>query len=127
MTKGERLKYLIKKSGYNNKTFAEKVGVNPNYISMLIKERQNISGNFIIKLKNQIPDVNLKWLEDGEGKPFELDDLTKITSNDSSIEIDKIVDLILANYEKFEQNKKFQLILETYSNKKLMEYLKKNS
>ena len=51
MTKGERLKFIIKNSGFTNKAFAEKAGLNANYVSMLIKERQNMSGNFLMSLK----------------------------------------------------------------------------
>ncbi|CAL2083487.1 conserved protein of unknown function [Tenacibaculum sp. 190524A02b] len=127
MNKGQRLKYIIKESGFTNKSFAENIEVSANYISMLIKERQDISGNFLLKLKRLIPTVNLDWLESGEGEPFIQEDLNKIIKNNSSIEVDKVVDIIIDNYDKFINNEKFKIILETYSNKKLMEYLKNKS
>ncbi|WP_272151850.1 helix-turn-helix domain-containing protein [Tenacibaculum aiptasiae] len=127
MTKGERLKFIIKSSGFTNKAFAEKAGVNANYISMLIKERQNMSGNFLMNLKKIIPDVNLDWLETGNGEPYIKDNLNTIKSGDTEIEVDKIVDIIIDGYDKFLNNKKFKVLLDNYSNKKLMEYIKDNN
>lgn len=66
---GERLKTLIKSSGYSNKAFAEKIGVSPNYISILIGKGE-LNDKFLYSIRKVIPDLNTDWLLNGEGEMF---------------------------------------------------------
>ncbi|CAM1370514.1 hypothetical protein TPENAI_60893 [Tenacibaculum litopenaei] len=66
---GQRLKTLIKSSGYTNKKFAELAEVAPNYISILIRKGE-ISDKFKYSITKIIPNANIDWLETGEGSPL---------------------------------------------------------
>ena len=66
---GERLRLLIKATGNTNKSFAELTGVAPNYISILIKKDQ-LNDKFIFTIKKVIENLNIKWLQTGEGEMF---------------------------------------------------------
>ena len=70
-TKGERLNYFIRSLNINNKEFAEIMGVAPNYISMLIKNRVSISNKFLYNLTKVYQDFNTEWLETGK-EPMNL-------------------------------------------------------
>lgn len=63
--KGDRLNQFIRSLNISNKEFAEKMGVAPNYISMLIKNRVSISNKFLYKLTKVYQDFNVTWLETG--------------------------------------------------------------
>lgn len=66
---GERLKALIKSSGYSNKAFAENIGVSPNYISILIGKGE-LNDKFLYSIRKVIPDLNTNWLLNGEGEMY---------------------------------------------------------
>lgn len=66
---GERLKKLIHQQGFNNKTFAQEIGVAPNYISILFK-KEVLPNSFIFNITKVIPNLNVNWLENGEGEMF---------------------------------------------------------
>lgn len=66
-TIGERLKSVIKQNGFTNKSFAEELGVAPNYISMIINGKKALSDSLKLNITKVIPELNLDWLETGQG------------------------------------------------------------
>lgn len=70
MSQGIRLKELLKVLDIKNKDFAVKISKTPNYISMLITNTKKINGKFLLNITKVYPDVNIKWLEFGEGEMF---------------------------------------------------------
>lgn len=76
---GDRLKQLIKKIGLNNKEFAKRLNVSPNYISILITGKKKINNKFIYNITKVIPNLNPNWFLNGEGDIF----LQNITLNES--------------------------------------------
>ncbi|CAL2108219.1 conserved hypothetical protein [Tenacibaculum sp. 190524A02b] len=116
----------------------DKNGTRFNYI---IKGRNGISENIAKKIVETFPEINYEWLKYGVGdmllKTTDLKkdkDLNYIrTASGELIDIDVIVDSILLNQEKFENNPRFKRYLKTikdqgiisYQEKLLMEYKSK--
>lgn len=67
---GKRFKELIVASNETNKSFASKINVNANYISMLINERKPVSDSILYSIKKLFPDFNEDWLMKGKGSMF---------------------------------------------------------
>ena len=63
---GVKLKKLIKDSPYNQKEFAELVGVDPNYISMMIKGAKPITDSFLLNITKVMPDADISTISDNE-------------------------------------------------------------
>lgn len=128
---GERLKTLIKSSGYSNKAFAEKIGVSPNYISILIGKGE-LNDKFLYSIRKVIPNLNTNWLLNGEGEmylrnnivnedPAEYLNPKKITIDIDGVEY-PILRLVLAfmkHEEDFMKIEEFQSIIDYRVAKKL--------
>lgn len=67
---GKRFKELIVANNDSNKSFATKIEVNPNYISMMITGRKPISDSILYSIKKIIPKLNEEWLLHGKGTMF---------------------------------------------------------
>ena len=62
-----RLEKLLDYYGLNASTFADKIGVQRSSISHLLSGRNKPSLDFIMKIMNVYPDVNLYWILNGKG------------------------------------------------------------
>lgn len=67
---GKRFKELIVANNDSNKSFAAKIEVNANYISMMITGRKPISDSILYSIKKEIPNLNEEWLLNGKGNMF---------------------------------------------------------
>jgi transcriptional regulator with XRE-family HTH domain len=67
---GKRFKELIVASNETNKSFASKINVNANYISMLINGRKPVSDSILYSIKKILPNFNEDWLKSGKGSMF---------------------------------------------------------
>jgi transcriptional regulator with XRE-family HTH domain len=67
---GKRFKELIVANNDSNKSFATKIGVNANYISMMITGRKPISDSILYSIKKEIPNLNEEWLLHDKGTMF---------------------------------------------------------
>lgn len=67
---GKRFKELIVANNDSNKSFAAKIDVNANYISMMITGRKPISDSILYSIKKEIPNLNEEWLLNGKGNMF---------------------------------------------------------
>lgn len=65
-----RLQYIITNEGLTNIRFAELLGVNPASISHILAERNKPSFDFIVKIAENLPQYNLRWLLTGKGEPI---------------------------------------------------------
>ncbi|MNE14017.1 helix-turn-helix protein [compost metagenome] len=68
-SEGQRLALLLDKLNTSQREFATSIGVTESYISTLIKGRQRISNAILYKILDKYQ-VNIKWLEHGEGEMF---------------------------------------------------------
>lgn len=71
----ERIIEIIEKSGLTPSEFADKIGVQRSAISHITSGRNNPSLDFLIKIKNEFPEIDTDWLifgiEKEERKPDE--------------------------------------------------------
>lgn len=71
----ERIIEIIEKSGLTPSEFADKIGVQRSAISHITSGRNNPSLDFLIKIKNEFPEIDTDWLifgiEKEEQKPDE--------------------------------------------------------
>ena len=65
----ERISYLVDTlEGGNAKRFSEKTGICPQSVSALRHGKYGI-GRFVQRIADAYPDVNVRWLQTGEGEP----------------------------------------------------------
>ncbi|WP_400073196.1 helix-turn-helix domain-containing protein [Zobellia russellii] len=62
-----RLEHLLKYYGLSASSFADKINVQRSSISHLLSGRNKPSLDFVLKVVNVFPDVNLYWLLNGKG------------------------------------------------------------
>lgn len=68
----ERIIEIMEKSGLTPSEFADKIGVQRSAISHITSGRNNPSLDFLIKIKNEFPEIHTDWLLFGEEKNEEL-------------------------------------------------------
>jgi transcriptional regulator with XRE-family HTH domain len=74
-----QLNKLIHDLGYTATRFADEIGVQRSGISHILSGRNQPSYDFIVKIANRFPDINLEWLILGKGN------MKKITDRDKNI------------------------------------------
>lgn len=95
----KRLEILMEHFGMNASSFADKIGVQRSSISHLLSGRNKPSLDFVLKIMDIFPEVNLYWILNGKGNlvksetdfsekiPVQNEDLhTPILSQDYSSE-----------------------------------------
>ena len=78
----KRLEHLLQYYGLSASSFADKINVQRSSISHLLSGRNKPSLDFVLKVVNVFPDVNLYWLLNGKGS-FPSD-AEKATTNTTS-------------------------------------------
>lgn len=63
----KRLEILMEHFGMNASSFADKIGVQRSSISHLLSGRNKPSLDFVLKILDIFPDVNLYWILNGKG------------------------------------------------------------
>ncbi|MUH37934.1 XRE family transcriptional regulator [Zobellia amurskyensis] len=63
----ERLEHLLHYYGLSASSFADKINVQRSSISHLLSGRNKPSLDFVLKVVNVFPEVNLYWLLNGKG------------------------------------------------------------
>lgn len=79
----ERIIEIIEKSGLTPSEFADKIGVQRSAISHITSGRNNPSLDFLIKIKNEFPEIDTDWLI------FGIKKVEQETEENSEIEIQK--------------------------------------
>jgi len=98
----ERLKKIMDFHGLSSSAFADRIGVQRSSISHIISGRNKPSLDFVLKVTQEFPDVELYWLLNGKGdfpitslenQPESLpNEHTKVSSSSRSTEeIERIV------------------------------------
>ena len=67
-----RLKRLMEYFGESASSFSDKIAVQRSSISHIISGRNKPSLDFILKILNAYPDINLYWLLNGTGKMLKI-------------------------------------------------------
>lgn len=76
----KRLEFIMEHFGFNASSFADKIGVQRSSISHLLAGRNKPSLDFIMKILNLFPELNLYWVLDGSGHFLKNNDF-EISSN----------------------------------------------
>ena len=63
----KRLEILMEHFGMNASSFADKIGVQRSSISHLLSGRNKPSLDFVMKILDIFPDINLYWILNGKG------------------------------------------------------------
>ncbi|MBR0598035.1 helix-turn-helix domain-containing protein [Sinanaerobacter chloroacetimidivorans] len=84
----ERLVVLLKKLGLSQRQFANRINLDPGYFSRIIQGKTMPSKRILLLIEN-IYNVNMKWLETGEGEIFKNKNMTH-----KKAEILKIIDTL---------------------------------
>lgn len=66
-----RLEFLLENLDYTASAFADKIGVQRSSLSHLLSGRNKPSLDFILKVDEAFPELNLKWLLKGDGHYLE--------------------------------------------------------
>ncbi|QHI36724.1 hypothetical protein IMCC3317_20940 [Kordia antarctica] len=112
---GKRFKELIIANDDTNKSFASKIAVNANYISMMINGRKPVSDSILYGIKKVLPTFNEDWLMKGEGTMFiNENDAKPETLEDkfSAISDDEVALYFEENKERLLQNNIIKVIIE---------------
>ena len=79
----KRLEIILDYYGLNASAFADKIGVQRSSLSHLLSGRNKPSLDFILKILEEFPDVDLYWILNGKGH-FPKRDESQITPEDNS-------------------------------------------
>ena len=66
----QRIQWIIQHFRLSNASFADKIGVQRSTISHILSGRNSASLDFVTKIINHFPDVNVNWLITGQGEPL---------------------------------------------------------
>lgn len=67
----DRILLILKAKNLSSSQFADKLGVQRSNISHILSGRNKPSLDFIMKIKNNFPEINTDWLLFGKGEMFE--------------------------------------------------------
>lgn len=86
-----RLSFILKNYELSASSLADRIGVQRSSLSHLLSGRNKPSLDFILKLHQHFPEIDLYWLLKGEGSPnkavqktFESEEKVPITSKEST-------------------------------------------
>lgn len=63
----ERIKRFMEMQNLSSSAFASDIGVQRSSVSHVLSGRNKPSLDFVVKIKDRFPDVNLEWLISGKG------------------------------------------------------------
>ncbi|MCD0465436.1 helix-turn-helix transcriptional regulator [Flavobacterium sp. ENC] len=85
----KRLEVILDYYGLNASAFADKIGVQRSSMSHLLSGRNKPSLDFVLKILDVFPDVDLYWILNGKGSFPKKEDEIKENRTDASSEIEK--------------------------------------
>lgn len=120
----KRLEYLMDYYSLNASLFADKIGVQRSSISHLLSGRNKPSLDFILKITEEFPSVDLYWILNGEGNFLKTntptpilerqkieDDSGNFSDGTSLIENNKSVESSSALSEKIGEKEIFKIVV----------------
>ncbi|MCW2120831.1 helix-turn-helix domain-containing protein [Flavobacterium sp. 7A] len=84
----KRLEVILEYHTLNASAFADKIGVQRSSLSHLLSGRNKPSLDFILKILEEFPEVDLYWLLNGTGT-FPKSDITETNTPNTPLEIKK--------------------------------------
>lgn len=92
----DRINLILKAKNLTSRQFAEEIGIQPSGMSHILSGRNRPSLDFVMKVINRYPEIDIKWLTLGEGemysttvpvhsnKPYSQTDLFSIVEDEPS-------------------------------------------
>ena len=85
----KRLEVILDYYGLNASAFADKIGVQRSSMSHLLSGRNKPSLDFVLKIAEVFPDVDLYWILNGKGSFPKKEDVAKNNETEIIAEIEK--------------------------------------
>ena len=82
----KRLEILFEHYGLNASLFADKIGVQRSSISHLLSGRNKPSLDFVLKIMDVFPDLNLYWILNGKGSLLQSEMIPETLHQEPAIE-----------------------------------------
>jgi len=105
----KRLEIILDYYSLNASTFADRIGVQRSSMSHLLSGRNKPSLDFVMKIMEVFPDVDLYWILNGKGSFPKNNDEEKVSKINTVAEIQKDVSPISSN-ENFEAGDLFSSV-----------------
>jgi len=88
-----RISWLLKKKNLSASKLAETLGIQKSSLSHIISGRNKPSFDFLLKLKQAFPEIDLDWLVTGKGEALLIDDNVQDKSTSSSPQTPTLFDM----------------------------------
>lgn len=85
----KRLEIILDYYGLNASSFADRIGVQRSSMSHLLSGRNKPSLDFVLKILDVFPDVDLYWILNGKGSFPKIEEGNTNVKNYESLEIEK--------------------------------------
>jgi transcriptional regulator with XRE-family HTH domain len=66
----DRINLILKAKNLTSRQFAEEIGIQPSGMSHILGGRNRPSLDFVMKVVNRYPEIDIKWLTLGEGEMY---------------------------------------------------------
>ena len=66
----DRINLILKAKNLTSRQFAEEIGIQPSGMSHILSGRSRPSLDFVMKVINRYPEIDIKWLTLGEGEMY---------------------------------------------------------
>lgn len=66
----DRINLILKAKNLTSRQFAEEIGIQPSGMSHILSGRNRPSLDFVMKVINRFPEIDIKWLTLGEGEMY---------------------------------------------------------
>lgn len=66
----DRINLILKAKNLTSRQFAEEIGIQPSGMSHILSGRNRPSLDFVMKVINRYPEIDIKWLTLGEGEMY---------------------------------------------------------
>lgn len=66
----DRINLILKAKNLTSRQFAEEIGIQPSGMSHIMSGRNRPSLDFVMKVVNRYPEIDIKWLTLGEGEMY---------------------------------------------------------
>ena len=110
----KRLEIILEYYSLNASSFADKIGVQRSSMSHLLSGRNKPSLDFILKIIDFFPDVDLYWILNGKGTFPKTVAIEKISNDITAIDTSTSIDLftpILDSHEPIVDQSKFKQMI----------------
>lgn len=99
-----RIKSLLAVKNLSSSQFANEIGVQRSGISHILSGRNKPSLDFVLKILDHYPDININWLLKGEGEMFQTIQSDSLFSEEAINEKSIVKDEAISEYKKMENN-----------------------